>query len=127
MAHSSAEAEYRALAQAAAEVSWVQMLLTDLALPCSSSPTLWCDNLSTISLATNPVFHDRSKHIKVDYHYIREKVAAKSIVLKHVPSTDQLADFFTKPLSNPCFHYLLTKLMVVSPPIILRGDDNNIK
>ncbi|XP_028077925.1 uncharacterized protein LOC114279843 [Camellia sinensis] len=115
VSRSSTEAEYRALAQAAAELSWLQMVLTDLhiAHPC---PLLWCDNLSAISLSSNPVFHSRSKHIAVDYHYIRERVASKQIFVKHVASSDQLADLFTKALPVSRFHFLRDKLMVLSSP-----------
>lgn len=72
VARSSTEAEFRALAQTAAELSWLVMLLRDLGVSSVSPPVLWCDNLSALALATNPVFHARSKHIEVDYHFIRE-------------------------------------------------------
>ncbi|XP_058201268.1 uncharacterized mitochondrial protein AtMg00810-like [Rhododendron vialii] len=125
VARSSTEAEYRALAQAAAELSWLVMLLRDLGISVASPPVLWCDNLSAIALASNPVFHARSKHIEVDYHFIREKVLAHNLVVRHVPTSDQLADIFTKPLSVARFHYLKDKLMVCSNPTIrLRGDVN---
>lgn len=69
------EVEYRSLAQRTAEISWLCMLLRDLCnfLP-SHIPTLWCDNISAISLTFNPVFHPRTKHIEVDYHHVRDKV-----------------------------------------------------
>ena len=88
IARSSTETEYRALASTATEISWLQMLLKDLSITSAPSSTLWCDNLSAISLASNPVFHARSKHIEVDYHYIREKVVAKQIVVRHISSFD---------------------------------------
>lgn len=94
---SSTKAEYRSMAQAAAEVSWLQMLLHDMRLT-SSVPMLWCDNLSALSLASNPIFHGRTKHIEIDYHFVREKVAAKHLLIRHVPSSDQIADVFTKAL-----------------------------
>ena len=122
VARSSFEAEYRALAQASAELSWLTMLLVDLHIPPSCPPILWCDNISAISLASNPVFHARTKHIEVDYHFVREKVCAKSLVVRYVPTQLQLADIFTKPLATARFQELLSKLMVVSSPICLRGD-----
>ena len=102
------------------------MLLKELSLLSTTVPTLWCDNISAIALANNPVFHTRSKHIEVDYHFIREKLAANLLTLKHISSTDQLADLFTKPLPVSRFLFLRDKLMVVSPPISLRGDDKCI-
>ncbi|XP_028123292.1 uncharacterized protein LOC114320328 [Camellia sinensis] len=72
------------------------MLLHDLHLPTTSSHILWCDNLSAIALASNSVFHTRSKYIEIDCHFIREKVAAKKVALKYVPSVDQIVDIFYK-------------------------------
>ena len=73
MSHSSTEAEYRALAMLTAEIYWLYMLFKDLQVPLTTIPTIWCDNLGAIALASNPVYHARTKHIEVDYHFIREK------------------------------------------------------
>ena len=73
----STEAEYRALATTAAELSWLRQLFRDLLLFLHHIPVLWCDNVSTIALASNPVFHARTKHVEVDYHFIRERVLCK--------------------------------------------------
>lgn len=70
----STEAEYRTLAQTAAAISWVQQLLQDLCVPVSCPHEIWCDNLSAMALASNPIFHARTKHVEVDYLFIREKV-----------------------------------------------------
>ena len=59
-------------------------------------PAVWVDNLSTIALASNLVLHARAKHIELDIHFVRDKVAAKEIDLRHVPSSDQVADILTK-------------------------------
>ncbi|CAL5322875.1 unnamed protein product [Camellia sinensis] len=123
VSRSSTEAEYRALAHTAAEVTWLQMLLTEFAISLPSPPIIWCDNQSALSLAANPVFHSRSKHIEVDCHFVREKVAAHQLVLRYIPTLDQLADVFTKPLSTSRFQFLTTKLLVSPPPIRLWGDD----
>lgn len=74
------------------------MLLHDLHIPVTSTPVLWCDNTSTIALATNPVFHARFKHIEVDCHFIGDRVVAKALSPQYVPTSDQLADVFTKAL-----------------------------
>lgn len=74
VARSSTEAEYRSLAHAAAEVSWIQSLLKEINMLTNSPPVLWCDNTSTLSLAANPVLHARSKHVEIDLHFVRDKV-----------------------------------------------------
>ncbi|XP_031256894.1 secreted RxLR effector protein 161-like [Pistacia vera] len=72
VALSSTEAEYRALAQTGTEVAWLQSLFAELSIPITSKLVLWCDNVSTAALASNLVFHARTKHIEIDAHYIRE-------------------------------------------------------
>jgi len=67
VAHSSTEAEYKALADGTAEVIWLQYLLTDLQVPFVSAPTIWCDNLGATYLSANPIFHAHTKHVEVDY------------------------------------------------------------
>lgn len=123
VSRSSTEVEYRALAQTDAVLSWLGMLLKDLHISLST-PTLWCDNLSTIAMTSNPVFHACSKH-EVDYHYVRERVASKLLSIKHVATFDQLADILTEPLSVACFQLLQSKLLVLPPPASLRGNDKS--
>ncbi|CAN6685630.1 unnamed protein product [Malus baccata var. baccata] len=77
VARSSTEDEYRSLAHTAAELTWICKIFRDVAFQLTTIPTLWCDNVSAISLASNPVFHARAKHVEIDYHYIRELVIAK--------------------------------------------------
>ncbi|KAB2615774.1 hypothetical protein D8674_022362 [Pyrus ussuriensis x Pyrus communis] len=103
VARSSTEAEYRSLAHTAAEVTWICKVLKDFGFPLSHKPTIWCDNISTLSLASNPVFHARTKHIEIDYHYIRELVLANLVEVKYVCSQDQIADIHTKALSKNRF------------------------
>ena len=87
------------------------MVLKDLGIFLCCPPTIWCDNLSALALASNPVFHARTKHIEVDYHFIWEKVVNEDIQLHHISTNDQLADILTKALSSPRFLFLRTKLM----------------
>uniref|UniRef100_A0A5B6Z4V3 Reverse transcriptase Ty1/copia-type domain-containing protein n=1 Tax=Davidia involucrata TaxID=16924 RepID=A0A5B6Z4V3_DAVIN len=122
VARSSTEAEYRSLTYTAADLSWVRMLLQDLRVSLPSPPLLWCDNISAISLASNPVFHARTKHIEVDYHFIREKVLNKELQIHHISTLDQVADIFTKSLPSHRFQYLQSKLMVSTVPINLQED-----
>ena len=91
----------------------------------SHVPVLWCDNISTIALSSNPVFHSSTKHLEVDYHYVCEKVSHKDLCAGFVSSKDNLADIFTKPLSAPLFLLLRCKLLVDSSPFPLRADVEN--
>lgn len=77
VARSSTEAEYKALANTTAELMWLSQVLKDLHVSVPSVPIIWCDNISAIALASNPVFHARTKHVEVDFHFIREKVVQK--------------------------------------------------
>jgi histone deacetylase 1/2 len=100
VSRSSTEAEYKALANATAEVIWVQTLLKELGVPQPRAACLWCDNIGATYLSANPVFHARTKHIEVDYHFVRERVARRLLDIRFIPSGDQLADGFTKSLSS---------------------------
>lgn len=109
MSRSSVEVEYRALASVTSEIQWLCSLLRDFEV--TVEPTLiFCDSQSDIHLASNPIFHERSKHIEIDCHFIREKVASGIIRLVHVKSAHQLADILTKPVTAAIFHSLLSKL-----------------
>jgi hypothetical protein len=99
VALSSTEAEYKALTHATCEAIWLKRLLADLQVY-QEKVILMCDNMSSIYLANNPVFHARSKHIEVQYHYVREKVVAKEIDIQHVSTEFQVADIFTKFLDS---------------------------
>ncbi|XP_019159665.1 PREDICTED: uncharacterized protein LOC109156265 [Ipomoea nil] len=114
VARSSTEAEYKALADVSAEVTWVVSLLRELGMHSGQPSTLWCDNLGATYLCANPVFHARTKHVEIDYHFVRDKVASGEFAINYVSTTDQLADIFTKPLSASRFATLRGKLNVVS-------------
>lgn len=117
VSRSSTEAEYRALAYTASELTWINYLLRDLRVPQPAPALLQCDNLSTVHLSANPGFHSRSKHIEVDYHYIREHVALGVIEIRHIPASLQVADIFTKSLPRSSFAALRSKLGVGTLPI----------
>jgi hypothetical protein len=68
---SSTESEYKAIADATAELIWIQVLLRELGIQQDCPPTLWCDNLGATDLSVNPIFHRRSKHVEADYHFVR--------------------------------------------------------
>ena len=98
------------------------MLFKELGLFFHAPPTLWCDNLEALALASNPVYHACTKHIEVDYHFIREKVVNKDVHTCYLPTIDQIADIFTKGLTFHRFLFLRNKLQVCSTPISLQGD-----
>uniref|UniRef100_A0A5B7C753 Uncharacterized protein n=1 Tax=Davidia involucrata TaxID=16924 RepID=A0A5B7C753_DAVIN len=109
------------MAYATAELYWIRMLLKDLHVPILSPPILWCDNVGALALASNPVFHARTKHIEIDYHFVREKVVRNDISVKYISTVDQVAEIFTKGLTSARFLLLRDKLMVRALPIHLRG------
>jgi Reverse transcriptase (RNA-dependent DNA polymerase) len=109
-ARSSAEAEYRAMASTASELVWLKQLLHDLKISCEGPMQMYCDNQAARHIASNPVFHEQTKHIEVDCHFIREKVQAGEIETPFVRSQDQLADIFTKALDKGTFQKILYKL-----------------
>jgi hypothetical protein len=114
VALSSTESEYMALSSAAQEATWIRRLLMKLqALDSKAATEIRCDNQSAIRLAENPVFHARTKHIETHHYYIREQVEAEKIKVTHVPSSDQIADIFTKPLGRTAFEKLRDHLGLV--------------
>jgi histone deacetylase 1/2 len=98
VSRSSTEAEYKALANATSELIWVEALLRELGIKLKEKSCLWCDNLGVVYLSANPVFHVRTKHIEIDFHFVRERVADNRLDIKFVSSKDQVADGFTKTL-----------------------------
>ena len=98
VSRSSIESEFRSLANGTAELTWIQLLLSELAYPLSRAPVIYCDNLSTTYLSANLVLHDRTKHVEIDFHFIREKVASGQLEVQFTPSNDQLTNCLTKPL-----------------------------
>ncbi|MCO5604449.1 hypothetical protein L7F22_058615 [Adiantum nelumboides] len=100
VATSSCETEYRAVFTATVECVWLRRLMTDLGVGQDTANTIYIDSQSTLAVARNPVFHARTKHIEVDYHYVRERLLAGEISLAYVPTQDNLADLFTKALSR---------------------------
>uniref|UniRef100_A0A803N009 Retroviral polymerase SH3-like domain-containing protein n=1 Tax=Chenopodium quinoa TaxID=63459 RepID=A0A803N009_CHEQI len=122
---SSSETEYRAMAAASSETTWLVKLLTELCVLNLKPVALHCDNQSAIHIGKNPVFHECTKHIELDCHFTREKVLEGLIVLTYTPTAEQLADIMTKALSSFQHNKLKSKLGMYSDVDIvpsLRGD-----
>lgn len=117
---SSTEEEYRGLAIATSEIIWIQSLLQELGVQISPS-ILWCDNLGATYLTSNLIFHARTKHIEIDYHFVRERVAASLLHVRFISSRDQITNIFTKGLPSPRFHILRSKLQLRQLQYNLRG------
>jgi len=110
ISRSSSEAEYRALATTTCELQRLSYFLQDLHLPLSQPATLYCDNKSAIQIASNQVFHERTKHIEIDCHLVCEKLNSGLLKLLPITSAMQVADIFTKPLASAQFSTLKSKL-----------------
>jgi histone deacetylase 1/2 len=116
VSRSSTEAEYKSLANATAEIAWVEALLKELGMKLRCPPRLWCDNLGATYLCANPVFHARAKHIEIDFHFVREKVARRQLDIRFVSTKDQVADGFTKALGTRLFEQFRTNLNLIKKP-----------
>jgi hypothetical protein len=113
VALSTTEVEYIALSVAVREAVWFRKLLTNV-FDHERDPTIiHCDNQSCVKLFENLVFHDRSKHIEIKYHYIRDMVHRKAVHVQYLPSHEQIADIFTKPLAKTKFEYFRERLGLV--------------
>ncbi|GJS16931.1 ribonuclease H-like domain-containing protein, partial [Tanacetum coccineum] len=116
LSRSSAEAEYRGVANAVAETCWLLNLLRELHTPLSTTTLVYCDNVSAVYLSSNPVQYQRTKHIEIDIHFVRDLVAAGHIRVFHVPSRYQYEDVFTKGLRTILFDEFRSSLSVRSSP-----------
>ena len=113
VSRSSAEAEFRAMAQGVCEGIWLKRILEELNMEMKTPMKLYCDNKSAISIAHNPVQHDRTKHVEIDRHFIKEKLERGEICTPFVSTTEQLADILTKGLYKTKFEEFLCKLGMI--------------
>ena len=110
VARSSAESEFRAIAQGLCELLWLNIILDDLRIKWDDPMKLYCENKSAINIAHNHIQQDRTKYIEVDRHFVKEKLEEGLVCMSYVPSDHQLADILTKGLNSSMFHDLVFKL-----------------
>ena len=110
VARSSAEAEFKAMTQGVCELLWIKLLLHDLGIDQKDSIRLYCDNKASINIVHNPVQHDRTKHVEIDRHFIKEKLTSGTICTPFVQSGEHFADILTKGVGSKPFHGILGKL-----------------
>jgi len=117
VSRSTTEAEFRSIAFATTELSWIVSLLKELSLS-PLAPTIYSDNLGAVLLTANPIFHSKTKHFALDVHYVRDHVRKQHLCVQHIPAQLQVADALTKPVSRDSFQNFRDKLRVHSlqPP-----------
>ncbi|XP_048633027.1 uncharacterized mitochondrial protein AtMg00810-like [Brassica napus] len=114
VSRSSSEAEYRAMADATCELIWLTAVLGEMHCSPLSPATLFCDNQSALYIASNPVYHERTKHIEIDCHVVRERLKTGFLKTLHVKSELQIADVFTKAVQPGLFKNLIDKMGIHS-------------
>jgi hypothetical protein len=109
VAQSSAEIEYRAMSNTTSELTWLQHFPREIGLAAPTPILLFCDNQAAIHIASNSVFHERTKHIEVDCHFVRDKILSGDISTPFMKYEDQLADMFIKPLCRKKLELICSK------------------
>ena len=114
VSRSSVEAGYRVVENGVAEASWLRQLLQELHAPLRRATLVYCDNISAVYMSSNPVQHQHTKHIELDLHFVRERVAVGDIRVMHMPTSSQYVDIFTKGLPSSIFTEFRFSLNVCS-------------
>ena len=115
VAHCTAEVEYIAAYMAANHLVWLRKILGELSFEQANPTVLWCDNMAAIAISKNSVFHNRTKHMKIKFHAIRQFQQEGELEMKYCPTHEQLADLFTKSLAKERFEDLREKIGMISP------------
>ncbi|WVZ84579.1 hypothetical protein U9M48_031602, partial [Paspalum notatum var. saurae] len=121
VSRSSAEAEYRVMANVFAEASWLRQLLQELHVPLRRSTLVYYNNISTVYMASNPVQQQRTKHIEIDFHFVRDRAALGEVRVLHVPTSLEFTDIFTKGLPSPVFTEFRSSLNVRQAVVLTTG------
>ncbi|KAJ8763312.1 hypothetical protein K2173_001450 [Erythroxylum novogranatense] len=121
IARSNTESEYKALANATAKLMWLRTLLREIGYLPLQLATLWCDNVSVIYLTSNPVFHALTKHVEIDYHFIRDQIRQATVQIRFTKSSYQIVDILTKLLGHILFHHICASFAYGNPMLRLRG------
>ncbi|GKE31744.1 ribonuclease H-like domain-containing protein, partial [Tanacetum coccineum] len=122
LSRSSVEAKCRGVANAVGETCWLRNLLLELYTPLSSATLVYCDNVSAVYLSSSSAQHQRTKHIEIDIHFVRDLVAACQVRVLHVLSRYQYANIFTKRLHSALFEELRTSLSIWCSPSLIVGE-----
>jgi hypothetical protein len=115
---SSAESELKGVVKGICKLIWLKKLMIELGFPPNKEIDLFCDIKAVIDISHNLVQHDRTKHVGVNKHFLRENIEARIIRLSHVKSEEQLADILTKAISSKIFHGTLSKLAMTDPYVL---------
>ena len=102
------------MTQSIYEIRWIHQLLMEVGIETSVPAKLWCDNQVAVHIVSNLVFHERTKHIEIDCHFVREKIQLGLISTRYVKTGEQLGDIFIKPLSGDRVSYLCNKLSMIN-------------
>ena len=114
VAHSSAETEYVSAALATTQAIWLKRILKDLGEKQKKAISIMCDNKSAIAMSKNPVHHNRTRHIAIKHHYIRDMVEKGKIEIKYISTDDQVSDILTKALPQDKHHYFKEMMRVTT-------------
>ena len=102
------------MAQSVYEIMWLHQLLKEVSIKTPVPAKLWCDNQTTLHIASNPVFHEQTKHIEIDYHFVHEKIQLSLISTRYEKYREQLGDIFTKALNRDWVSYRCNKLGIIN-------------
>jgi ribonuclease HI len=121
VACSTTEAEYIALSEAVREASWLRSMLEELGFSSTRPTTIFEDNQGCISISKNRRTDKRTKHIDIKYHYVRDQVEEKNIILQYCPTDIMAADAMTKAVNAPKLNFCRERMGLVPAPTGMRG------
>ena len=102
------------MTQFACKIMWLHQLLAEFNIKTSIPAKLWCNNQATLHIDSNPVFHERTRHIEIDCYFVHEKIQLGLLSIGYVKTGEQLGDIFIKALSGDRVSYLCNKLGMIN-------------